>query len=383
MADGLFSIDPNAPLVVAGCGNIGSHFVALIPGIPGTGPVYIVDPDVYEAKNLISQRISPDDVGRPKAEVQARWLARFETRRVTPFVLRIQDAPWGLFRGGVIVSCVDSRGARRDMSEMAWRLGLPLVDAAVHGSELLARVNVYVPGDTAPCLQCSWNEKHYRSLRFEYHCDDTAATAATNSPSALGCAAAALQATQVGKLLGDRLEESAAGSQVLIDMRRHTCTVTRFTRNPECRFDHQQWNIQLLDAGPAGLTLEDAFRYAADGVPVSTQTALTMGWQRFTRGLTCTNGCGRTEIPLQLVNRLGAHQTTCPGCGQRRVAAGFDRVCALSLSELSAAEKRGTLAQLGLYPGDVFTLAAPDRQAVHLQLACNGALSPRGAKTNA
>jgi len=375
------NIGPNAPLGVAGCGNTGSAFVSLIPGLPGTGHVYIADFDAYEQKNLVSQRMLPEDVGQPKAITQARWLAKFAKRQVTAFVGRFEDLPWGLMRGGILVSCVDSRGARLNLNRMAWRLGIPLVDVAVDGPDLLARVNIYVPGDGAPCAECAWYDAHYMSLLVEYHCDGTAAIAATNSPSALGSLAAALQAIEVGKLLGDRLEESAANRQVLVDARRHDCTVTRFTRNPECRFDHQHWDIRPLDADPAALTLEDVFACAAIGGPVSAQTALTMEPQRFTRGMTCTNGCGRADVPLQLVSRLSARETTCPGCGKRRVAAGFDLETALPLAALSAAEKRSTLAQLGLRPGDVFTLEAPDSEAVHLQLTCGDFLPNTGERT--
>jgi len=97
--------------------------------------------------------------------------------------------------------------------------------------------------------------------------------------------------------------------------------------------------------------------------------------------MTCTNGCGRADAPLQLVSRLSARETTCPGCGKRRVAAGFDRETALPLAALSAAEKRSTLAQLGLRPGDVFTLEAPDSEAVHLQLTCGDFLPNTGERT--
>ncbi|HNR31879.1 MAG TPA: ThiF family adenylyltransferase, partial [Candidatus Hydrogenedentes bacterium] len=274
-------IDANAPLIVVGCGNTGSPFAALIPSIPGAGPVLFVDYDSYEAKNLVSQRILPCDVGKPKAAVQARWLRRFGVRATAAFVGRIEDVPWGWLRGGILVSCVDSRGARLYMNQVAWRLGLPLVDVAVDGPDLLARVSVYLSGDDAPCLECAWHEGHYRNLAKEYHCDgSTAATAATNAPSALGALAAGLQAIEVSALLGTGLKAPAVSRQAMFDLRNQTCTVTRFTRNPACRFDHQRWDIRILDVRPEDVALGDVFAEAALSREPS---ALSLEHRRFTR----------------------------------------------------------------------------------------------------
>jgi len=58
------------------------------------GGVTVIDKDVYEASNLLTQDITPRDVGRLKARVQARRLRRVNAAlRVTA----IADA-WNAYR---------------------------------------------------------------------------------------------------------------------------------------------------------------------------------------------------------------------------------------------------------------------------------------------
>src|SRR5512139_1182043 len=63
-------------VVVIGAGNIGSHLLQHLARSSVVDRVTIVDRDVYEQKNLLSQDIVRSDIGRPKAVVQARRLRR-------------------------------------------------------------------------------------------------------------------------------------------------------------------------------------------------------------------------------------------------------------------------------------------------------------------
>jgi molybdopterin/thiamine biosynthesis adenylyltransferase len=142
-ATSISPVENSRRLALIGLGNIGSHLAPLAAAMPGVGSVTLIDPDSYEEKNLGAQAITPADVGMAKAIVQARRLQEINPRlRVTPIVERVENVPLGALRADVIAGCLDSRRARRWLNRMAWRLGVPLVDAGVRAEGMLARVQV-------------------------------------------------------------------------------------------------------------------------------------------------------------------------------------------------------------------------------------------------
>ncbi len=160
-------------VVVVGVGNIGSHLVPHLGRFPGIGRVTLIDPDIYEAKNLMSQDITPRDVKLSKASAQARRLRRINPDlQVHAIQDSVENVPMGQLRCDLILACLDSKGARRYTNQLAWRLGVPWIDSGVAGDDLLARVNVYLPGAHAGCLECAWNEGDYEVLEQTYPCQD-------------------------------------------------------------------------------------------------------------------------------------------------------------------------------------------------------------------
>src|SRR6185295_12516568 len=238
------SITPAKRIVVVGAGgNIGSHLVPHLARMPNAGHVTLIDRDVYEAKNLSSQDISPGDVGKRKVGVQARRMRRINHELQAEAIFdAVERVPLGKLKADVILACLDSRIARQHVSQFAWRLGVPLIDSGVEPTSLLARVNVYLPGPDSPCLECAWDDRDYDALEQTYPCAGFVSNAAaTNAPSTLGALAASLQAIECQKLLSGQFESVAVSKQVLIDAAHHKHYVTAFRRNPNCRFDHEVW----------------------------------------------------------------------------------------------------------------------------------------------
>jgi molybdopterin/thiamine biosynthesis adenylyltransferase len=208
--------------VVCGLGNIGAHLVAHLARLATVRRILLVDPQRYEAANLRTQDISRGDVGRPKATAQARRLRRIDpTLAVTAFVGGIEDVPLAHLAARVLVTCLDSRAARRIASRSAWRVGVPWVDSGVRGAELLARVTVYLPAPDAPCFDCALSERDYAHLEQTYPCAGAVAAAPTGAPSGLGALAAAMQALECEKLLAGRSEQAAVGREVIVSTLAH------------------------------------------------------------------------------------------------------------------------------------------------------------------
>ena len=354
-------------VVVGAGGNIGSHLVPHLGRLRGLRRVVLVDRDVYEegGKNLTSQDITRRDCGKAKAAVQARRLRRINPElEVIAIADTLENVPMGRLRG-LILGCVDSRVARRTLNWLAWRLGVPWIDAGVHGEELLARINVRMPGPGQPCLECAWEARDYETLEQAYPCAGNVTPPATNAPSALGALAAALQALGCRKLLeGDR-ERLAIGKQVTVSALTHRHYVTRFAVNPACRFDHETWRIETVARGPERLTVRQAFDMgrAAGGASLR----LRVAHQLFGSALCCP-GCGRRrDRSLHLLGRLDAGEQVCDGCGGRMRAAGADLFEWLPEADLPPAMKNVPLRSLGFRRGDVFTVAGA-AGAPHFQI---------------
>jgi molybdopterin/thiamine biosynthesis adenylyltransferase len=333
--------------------------------------VTLVDADHYEAKNLQSQDIQPSDIGRPKAEVQARRAQRLNPRLVVVAIAdRIENVPLGRLRGHVIVACLDSKESRRFANEIAWRLGVPLIDAGVEASALLARVNVYLPAPDAPCLECFWDERDYAQLATRHPCQpDEPKAPPTNAPACLGSLAAALQAIECQKLLAGQFTTAAIGHEVLIEAATHKYFVTALRRNPNCRFDHRIWKISTLQADPSDLSLGAALRLGKHNGSAS----LTFGGRAIVERIDCP-GCGFTRKVFQLNGRIRLADRFCGRCNRQLLAAGFNMRACVSAGALSARDAARSLASVGLRGGDIFSVSNGRREQ-HYQLGEPGGKS--------
>jgi len=360
------STTPGKWLVIIGCGgNIGSFLGPLVVRIPGVTRVTVLDGQVYEAKNVQSQDITRSHVGKAKALVQARRLRRIDTHvAVKAFVARVEEVPLGALRADLLLACVDSRLARRSINTMAWRLGIPWVDAGVNADGLLARVNVYAPGPGQPCLECGWDDNDYVALEVAYPCAGEATPAPTNAPAALGALAASLQALECQKALAGQWDQVLVGRQVAISAATHRHYVTSFRANPHCRFDHGTWMIESIDRKPDRFTLAEAFDLGGGVAEAESGRGVRVEGQVFVRTLTCPSCGARRERPLHLFGRLPRKERTC-GCGAAMRATGFDTAEWLRLEGLSDAERDGTLAGMGVTVGDVLSVEMSGQTTHH------------------
>ena len=124
-----------AHVVLVGCGGIGNPALQYLAGA-GVGHLTLIDSDVVELSNLQRQTLfTPADIGRPKAEVAAEWVARFDPalrpRAVVgrlgegiPAARKLEDAT-------VVLDGCDNFRTRLLVSDACVALGVPLVSAAI------------------------------------------------------------------------------------------------------------------------------------------------------------------------------------------------------------------------------------------------------------
>jgi molybdopterin/thiamine biosynthesis adenylyltransferase len=228
-----------ATVLIAGAGNIGSHLAPLLARA-GVGVLRLVDRDRVEEKNLKTQDFQPADVGRFKAEALADRLRRdFPKVRIEARPVDLEDLPLADARVSLVLGALDSRRARQLLiSELAWPLGVPVVDGGV-GEGLVGRVQVFVPSATAACLECTWSGDDYRQLAAEYPCSPGARAEAppTISPAFAGAVVAGIMTAEAVRILSGAAPVES--QEVAFDLTHRRFLVTRLRRAPRCRFDHE------------------------------------------------------------------------------------------------------------------------------------------------
>ena len=356
---------PALVLAVCGLGNIGGQVVQLLSGVPGLSRVILVDDDRYSASNVGHQRMAEKDVGRLKVKVQARALASMAGHiAVDACGCRIESVPLGKFRHCVILSCVDSRAARQSINRIAFRHGVPWIDAALDRAGSV-RARVFVP-QAGECLECNWGEQDYALLEQRSPCKIVSAAApATAAPIELGAIAAGLQIALVRQLLtadSDAARDAIAHQQWFLDQPSGRGWIGRYSAHPECRFDHARWTITPLAQGAREITLRDTFGLTGTDAG---ETAFSVDGQIIVRRLRCPQCRNIKRVGGRLLGRLTGQ--TCKRCGGAMMPAAMDAYGSLTMNEAGGAWLDRPLSSFGLVAGDVISLHTRDA-AVHFEL---------------
>jgi len=350
---------------IIGLGTIGSAVASLVARMPEISHLTLVDPDGYTESNLVNQAIDTSAPGKPKVEVQAALIHAIDPQiRVDVIEAQVENVPLACMDSSILVSCVDNRSARQTINRIAWRCGKPWIDAAV-GAPSLVRINAYVPGESAPCIECSWDERSYDLLDQEYPCDAGAIPVpATDTPAELGTIAASLQVGELRRLLGGAANDaSLVGAQLMIDTATHARHLCRLERNELCRFDHEVWKIEAAALSSQESTLANLF----DAVDDRSDSAISLEGHSFATTVDCV-ACGRrSTVGLSLYGRLSMDERSC-SCGGRMFAPGFFSFEAIRRSDLSATNMGLTLAAVGLQSGDVISVTEGPGTARHIEI---------------
>ena len=124
-----------AHVMLIGCGGIGSPALQYLAAA-GIGRLTLIDNDVVEASNLQRQTIFTEaDIGRPKAEAAADWVARFDPKvEARAAIVRVGGDNTARVLGGdatLVLDGCDNFATRLAVSDACVALGIPLTSAAV------------------------------------------------------------------------------------------------------------------------------------------------------------------------------------------------------------------------------------------------------------
>lgn len=335
-------------------GNIGSHAVVALARAGCLARVTLIDPDVYEPRNLPSQDIARRDLGRRKVDVLAERIRRLDpSLRIEAIAERVERVPLGRLRADVIATGLDALAPRAWVNRAARRLGVPWVDAGVRAEGLLARVDVFEPAAGAACLECGWSEQERATLDLRHPCDPPVAPAPTGAPAYLGALAASLQSVECVKLLTGETSNTLLGRQLLVEATSHQHYVSTRQCSRACAFDHRRWSIRPLARAPGAITLSQALGLVRS--PQGERSRLRVYADAIARRLECPE-CHTSRELMCLAGRIGDASHACTHCGAVLVAPGIDTADTLALGQLSARQRRASLYSLGLRNGDVFSI---------------------------
>ena len=145
-----------AHVVLIGCGGIGSPALQYLAAA-GIGRLTLVDSDTVDASNLQRQTIfTPGDIGKPKAELAAEWVRRFDSHlRADAIVERVgaDNITSVINDADLILDGCDNFATRLIVSDAAVRAGTALTSAAIGRFQgQVANFAGHLPGQ--PCYRC-------------------------------------------------------------------------------------------------------------------------------------------------------------------------------------------------------------------------------------
>lgn len=146
----------SAHVTVIGAGGIGCPAIQYLSGA-GVGTLRVIDDDVVALSNLQRQTLfGSEDIGVPKAEAAMQAVARLNPHvKLIPIVQRLDadNAETLLRHSDVIIDGCDNFATRLIVNDMATKLRIPLVSAAVGQFEgQLAVFRGWEAGK--PCYRC-------------------------------------------------------------------------------------------------------------------------------------------------------------------------------------------------------------------------------------
>ena len=221
-----------AHVVLIGCGGIGSPALQYLAGA-GVGRLTLVDDDVVDATNLQRQTIFREaDIGRPKAELAAEWVGRFDgVLEARAHVGRIGggNASRILEDADLVLDGCDNFATRLAVSDACVKAGVPLTSAALGRFQgQVANFAGHLEGQS--CYRCFVGDAFDAD-----DCDTCAADGVLGAMAGMVGAFAAMQAVRVlvaGKVtLGD----PQWGKLHLIEGLVPSLRTMRIAKDPECR----------------------------------------------------------------------------------------------------------------------------------------------------
>jgi len=291
------------PMAVIGVGNVGgqvAHHLTLLGC-----PLILIDNGIVSEENWGTQGFRSEDLGRPKVVVRSEQYRDLNPDcEIKSYHEDISALGVGSLSGAkILFSCLDSWYSRGMLHEVAWELGIPLIDGGIDGTgeQLLCRVTIYDPllKDGA-CMFCSWDQNAFQKIRSadidsKTPCPELRlgpvgdSAPPTFAPSSLGGIVAGIMAIDALKMAaGDIKKAKLGGRELLIDLSNNSFVQIELKRNPNCIFPHEILPLELLGKGISQLTVKETFELAEK--ELGSDIRLSLHRKHLAQHLICQSG---------------------------------------------------------------------------------------------
>jgi molybdopterin/thiamine biosynthesis adenylyltransferase len=218
-------------VVLVGLGGIGSPALQYLAGA-GVGQLTLIDDDVVDASNLQRQTIfRSEDIGRPKAEAAAAWLAAFDPALAgTAHITRLTKANAAELIAGAdaVLDGSDNFATRLAVSDACVQAGASLTSAALGRFQgQVANFAGHRPGDA--CYRCFVGDA------FDAQdCDSCADTGVLGAMVGMVGAFGAMAALRVLLEGVSALGDPQWGQVHVLDGMKPALRTMRIAKDPEC-----------------------------------------------------------------------------------------------------------------------------------------------------
>jgi molybdopterin/thiamine biosynthesis adenylyltransferase len=323
------AVDPDAALdgldvTLVGCGSLGSRIGEDLARLR-IGALRVVESARLKPESVATHPVLPSEVGRSKAvRIGRRCKAISPTTRVEFYNGSFQSMDATVLVGSdVVILATDNLSAEVDVGRWARRLGVKLVQVALHGETCTVQIRTLTNTPGAPCLACSYTPWEWLSLSQEtvYSCSGRAdddpppgRVVPTRALSPLCALAAGMAAMAVTRLA---LEIGVPWRDEVVEYAGYTDRTTRapLLRNAACPCEHAVWSVREV-AGPLGSWTPCALAALAIGTrgPIEPggSVAFEVGGYSYRESVAC---CGAVR-PVGRFVRDGVPGPRCPRCGR-------------------------------------------------------------------
>ncbi len=324
-----------ATVIIFGMGALGNE-VARILAMSGVGNLILCDPDRIEESNLSRTILfRHSDLGRFKVEAAADAL--WELNPSVSVEVRSLPLIHGVGLGelrdaSLVISCLDSRSARLQLTGRCQLVRVPYIDGGTHpwGGE----VRPYLDPDGA-CYGCSLSPEDRSMADVPWSCLDTR----PENPVGAAVPSSALVGTWMGTIAVRFLMDMSCPSGTLsIDSSRGTTVAIQNNRDPECPLHASIDRVTKIDVG-AG----DTIQKLRTSLP---ELAVPLAWEPIQQLVECSH-CGFQESCWGL-----PRVELCPQCQQS-----LRPRTTLELVEVPGNIK---LEELGIPPREILTVRIGD-----------------------
>lgn len=306
----------NASLLIVGCGALGNE-VAKNSALLGIGNIYLLDYDTIEEHNLTrSVLFRESDVGITKTEVVAQRIKELNPNvNVYPINGKLELV---LGRGllkeiDIVLGCLDSVNARRELNKRCYFAGVPWIDGGISHSG--GNVALFDPQNpNTACYRCKMDTSAWERYNERYSCgllksNYIEKTLTTTIMSASIIAAymseIAIQLLMFGK------SNFLPGTQLYIPVSQpHGFRTINFSLDEQCP-DHESLNLNS-GLSPIKANLQETPHEIAQKLYLSSNWSMELPFE-FLSKFSC-DSCGYVESARTPIMKVKKHQLDCPCC---------------------------------------------------------------------